>query len=81
MKDLKEIGKIVFKRYKSVIIFFMDFKGFIELVVSIFVIILVNEFNDIFGWFDEIVEEVGVEKIEIIGDVYVVVSGLEEEII
>lgn len=79
-KDLKETGKTVPKRHKSVTIMFTDFKGFTELVASMPAITLVNELNDIFGRFDEIVEEAGVEKIETIGDAYVAASGLEEEI-
>lgn len=81
IKDLKERGEIIFKRYNNVLILFIDFEGFIQLVVFILVIYLVNEFNDIFGWFDEIMEEISVEKIEIIGDVYLVVCGLEDEVI
>lgn len=79
-KDLKETGKTVPKRYKNVTILFTDFKGFTELVANIPAITLVNELNDIFGQFDEIVEKAGVEKIETIGDAYVAACGLEEEI-
>jgi len=79
IKDLKETGKTVPKRHKNVSILFTDFKGFTELVASIPAITLVNELNDIFGRFDEIVDEAGVEKIETIGDAYVAASGLEEE--
>lgn len=77
-KDLKETGRTVPRRYKNVTILFTDFKGFTELVASISEITLVNELNDIFGRFDEIVEEAGVEKIETIGDAYVAASGLGE---
>ncbi|MEQ9148789.1 MAG: adenylate/guanylate cyclase domain-containing protein [Cytophagales bacterium] len=79
-KDLKETGKTIPKRHKNVTILFTDFKGFTELVASIPAIDLVNELNDIFGKFDEIVEETGVQKIETIGDAYVAACGLEEEI-
>ena len=79
-RDLKETGKTVPKRHKNVTILFTDFKGFTELVSSIPAITLVNELNDIFGRFDEIVEETGVEKIETIGDAYMAACGLEEEI-
>ena len=78
-RDLKETGKTVPKRHKDVTIMFTDFEGFTELVASIPAITLVNELNDIFGRFDEIVEEEGVEKIETIGDAYVAACGLEEE--
>jgi class 3 adenylate cyclase len=80
VKDLKETGKTVPKRHKNVTILFTDFKGFTELVASIPAITLVNELNDIFGRFDEIVEKAGVEKIETIGDAYVAACGLEEDI-
>jgi class 3 adenylate cyclase len=79
-KDLKETGRTIPKRHKNATILFTDFKGFTELVASISEITLVNELNDIFGRFDEIVEESGVEKIETIGDAYVAACGLEEEI-
>ncbi|MCB0807543.1 MAG: hypothetical protein KDC05_17245, partial [Bacteroidales bacterium] len=79
-KDLKETGRTIPKKHRNVTILFTDFKGFTELVASISEITLVNELNDIFGRFDEIVEEAGVEKIETIGDAYLAACGLEEEI-
>ncbi len=80
VRDLKETGKTIPKRHKNVTILFTDFKGFTELVASISAITLVNELNDIFGRFDEIMEETEVEKIETIGDAYMAACGLEEEI-
>lgn len=80
IKDLKESGKTIPKRHKNVTILFTDFEGFTELVASIPAITLINELNDIFGRFDEIMEETGVEKIETIGDAYMAACGLEEEI-
>ncbi len=80
IKDLKESGKTFPKRHKNVTILFTDFEGFTELVASIPAITLVNELNDIFGRFDEIMEETEVEKIETIGDAYMAACGLEEEI-
>ena len=79
-KDLKETGRTIPQRHKNVTILFTDFEGFTELVASISEITLVNELNDIFGRFDEIVEEAGVEKIETIGDAYLAVGGLGEGI-
>jgi len=79
-KDLKETGSTIPQRHKNVTILFTDFKGFTELVASISEITLVNELNDIFGRFDEIAEEVGVEKIETIGDAYLAACGLGEGI-
>jgi class 3 adenylate cyclase len=79
IRDLKESGKTIPKRHKNVTILFTDFDGFTELVASISAITLVNELNDIFGRFDEIMEETDVEKIETIGDAYMAACGLEKE--
>lgn len=79
VRDLKESGKTIPKRHKNVTILFTDFEGFTELVASISAITLVNELNDIFGRFDEIMEETEVEKIETIGDAYMAACGLEKE--
>lgn len=80
IRDLKENGTTIPKRHKNVTILFTDFEGFTELVASIPAITLVNELNDIFGRFDEIMEETEVEKIETIGDAYMAACGLEEKI-
>jgi len=79
IKDLKENGKTIPKRYKNVTVLFTDFEGFTKLVASMPAITLIDELNDIFGRFDEIMEETGVEKIETIGDAYMAACGLEEE--
>jgi class 3 adenylate cyclase len=81
VKDLKESGKTIPKRHNNVTILFTDFEGFTELVASIPAIVLVNELNDIFGRFDDIMDETKVEKIETIGDAYLAACGLEEEVI
>ena len=80
IKDLKESGKTIPKRHKNITILFTDFEGFTKIVSSISAITLVNELNDIFGRFDEIMEETEVEKIETIGDAYMAACGLEKEI-
>ncbi|MGB3182713.1 MAG: adenylate/guanylate cyclase domain-containing protein [Cyclobacteriaceae bacterium] len=79
VRDLKESGKTIPERHKNVTVLFTDFEGFTELVASISAITLVNELNDIFGRFDEIMEETEVEKIETIGDAYMAACGLERE--
>ena len=78
-KDLKEMGRTIPKRQKNATILFTDFEGFTELVSKMRPITLVKELNDIFGRFDEIVEEAGIEKIKTIGDAYMAAGGLEEE--
>ena len=49
------------------------------MVSSISAIKLVEELNDIFGHFDDIMEEFQIEKIETIGDAYMAACGLPEE--
>ncbi|QSE98780.1 adenylate/guanylate cyclase domain-containing protein [Fulvivirga lutea] len=77
--DLKIHGKTIPKRHENVSILFTDFEGFTEIVATIPAITLVNELNEIFGRFDEIMEETGMEKIETIGDAYMAACGLEDE--
>ncbi len=80
VRDLKESGKTSPKRHKNITVLFTDFEGFTKLVGSMSAITLVNELNDIFGRFDEIMEETEVEKIETIGDAYMAACGLEKEL-
>ena len=80
IKDLKERGKTPPKVHNNVSILFTDFEGFTELSASISAITLISELNDIFGRFDEIMEETGVQKIETIGDAYMAACGLKAAI-
>ena len=61
-------------------ILFSDFEGFTKLVASKPAIIIVEELNDIFSHFDDIMEEEHIEKIETIGDAYLAVCGLPVEV-
>ena len=78
-QELKETGKAAPKKYESVTILFTDFKDFTKLVASIPATTLVVELNDIFSRFDDIMDEIGIEKIETIGDAYMAASGLPRE--
>lgn len=77
--ELKAMGKAAPKAYDNVTILFTDFKDFTTLAASIPVTKLVIELNDIFGQFDDIMDEFGIEKIETIGDAYMAASGLPRE--
>ena len=78
-QELKETGKADSKKYDSVSILFTDFKDFTKLVASIPATRLIIELNEIFSRFDDIVDEIGIEKIETIGDAYMAASGLPRE--
>ena len=78
-QELKESGKTAPRTYESVTILFTDFQDFTKLAASIPASQLVVELNDIFGQFDDIMDEFGIEKIETIGDAYLAASGLPLE--
>lgn len=78
-QELKETGKAKPRRFENVTILFSDFQGFTELVASIPPITLIEELNDIFSHFDDIMGDEGVEKIETIRDAYLAAAGLPEE--
>ena len=79
-QELIETGTTKPARYDEVTILFSDFIGFTNITSTIPVKKLVNELNDIFSTFDEIMEDEGVEKIQTIGDGYLAVCGLPEEV-
>lgn len=74
---------IVFRSFKmqqieEVSILFVDIVGFIKMSVNKFVYVLVGFFNDFFGRFDRLCEEIKCEKISILGDCYYCVVGCFE---
>jgi len=79
-KELRETGSVKPARYENVSIMFSDFKGFTNIVASIPTKKLVEELNEIFSRFDDIVESEGVEKIQTVGDGYLAACGLPREI-
>jgi class 3 adenylate cyclase len=62
-------------RHDSVTILFTDFVGFTQASSIMPANRMVSELNEIFGEFDRITEEFGVEKIKTIGDAYMAVAG------
>ncbi len=78
-KELKSTGKATSKKYDNVTILFTDFKDFTVLVSEMPASVLVKELNEIFSYFDGVMEELEIEKIDTIGDAYLAVSGLPKE--
>lgn len=74
--ELKKTGKSTAKKYDNVTILFTDFIDFTSLVASIPAVKLVEELNDIFGQFDDIMAELEIEKIQTVGDAYLAACGL-----
>ena len=77
--ELKSTGKATTRILDNVTILFTDFKDFTEMASSISPIKLVEELNEIFGHFDDIMEAFHIEKIETIGDAYFAACGVPEQ--
>ena len=77
--ELKNRGMATAKKHKEVSVLFTDFANFTSLSTSITPIKLVSELNEIFSYFDSILETYGIEKIKTIGDAYLAVCGLPEK--
>lgn len=75
-KELKETGKTKPEHFKRVSILFADFKGFTNIVASIPGEKLIEELDDIFKQYDDIMETVGLEKIQTVGDAYLAAGGV-----
>ena len=78
-KELLLTGKTTPSRFKNVTVLFSDFENFTQIVSAIKTDELVNELNEIFGEFDDIMKGLGVEKIKTVGDAYLAVGGLPTE--
>lgn len=73
---LKEDQSAIAESFNEVTILFADLVGFTSLSTKLQPIELVNLLNQIFSSFDQIIEELGLEKIKTIGDAYMVAGGL-----
>jgi class 3 adenylate cyclase len=74
--ELSATGKASSARHESVTVMFTDFIQFTQTASTIPADRLVAELNEIFGAFDDICDELGVEKIKTIGDSYMAAAGL-----
>ncbi|MEL7530374.1 MAG: adenylate/guanylate cyclase domain-containing protein [Bacteroidota bacterium] len=79
-QELKEKGKTTPRYYESVSILFSDFVNFTVISARSTPEQILSEMNDCFMGFDAIMEEVGIEKIQTIGDGYLAVGGIPEEV-
>lgn len=79
VKELRETGIIKPREYKMVTLLFTDFQDFSTLSSKMKPNELVHELNEIFKYFDGIVDEYGLEKLKIIGDSYMAGGGFPDE--
>ena len=74
--ELSNTGKVRPVRHDEVSILFTDFSGFTQTSATMPASRMVAELNEIFSAFDDICDELGVEKIKTIGDSFMAVAGL-----
>ena len=74
--ELSEKGGTEPRRHEEVSILFTDFAGFTQAVSTIPARRLVQELDEIFKGFDDIISAHGLEKIKTIGDAYMAAAGL-----
>ena len=75
-EELRKTGSVKPLRFEEVTIMFSDFEGFTNIVASIPTTKLIEELNEIFSEFDDIIESEGIEKIQTVGDGYLSACGL-----
>lgn len=76
--ELKESHRVEPRYYKLVTIMFTDFKGFTRFAESMEPRSLVQDLDQHFSAFDEIIGRHNLEKLKTIGDAYMCVGGLPE---
>ncbi len=78
-EELKTRNEVEPRHYDSVTIMFTDFKGFTRFAEASEPHTLVNDLNQYFSAFDEIIGRHNLEKLKTIGDAYMCAGGLPEE--
>ncbi|MBK9249819.1 MAG: hypothetical protein IPM69_17365 [Ignavibacteria bacterium] len=74
--ELKEHGFAQTKTYGMVTVLLSDFKDFSKISERLSPELLVQEIDECFTAFDEIIERYDIEKIKTVGDAYLCVAGL-----
>ncbi len=77
--ELKITGKATTKVFENVTVLFTDFMNFKSLGNSVAPLKLVEELNEIFCHFDDIMELFEIEKIETISEAYLAACGVPEK--
>jgi class 3 adenylate cyclase len=78
-EELKARNEVEPRHYGSATIMFTDFKGFTRFAEAAEPRTLVNDLNQYFSAFDDIIERHNLEKLKTIGDAYMCAGGLPEE--
>lgn len=78
-EELKLGHEVEPRYYDAATIMFTDFKGFTRIAEASEPRALINDLNQYFSAFDEIIGRYGLEKIKTIGDAYMCAGGLPEK--
>jgi adenylate cyclase len=76
VNELKENGYSKPESFDNVSVYFSDIVGFTTASTKLEPTVLINELNDIFTVFDDIMEKYNCERIKTIGDAYLAVCGM-----
>lgn len=79
-EELKNSGQYMARRHEHVTVMFSDFVNFTHISEKMIPELLVFELDIYFKKFDEIIAGYQIEKIKTIGDAYLCVSGLHEDV-
>lgn len=66
-------------RHESATVLFTDFHGFTQVASTMPADQMVQELDEIFAGFDDICDDLGIEKIKTIGDAYMAVGGVPRQ--
>lgn len=75
-EELKTTGKTSPVTFEKAAVMFADLVGFTRISSQMTAIELIDELNDIFSAYDDVIENNHCERIKTIGDAYMAVSGL-----
>jgi class 3 adenylate cyclase len=74
---LKADGRSIADGFAEVTVLFADIVGFTKLAQRLSPVEVVRRLNELFSMFDDLAEELKIEKIKTIGDAYMAAAGLE----
>jgi len=76
--EYKTFGVVTPRTYGKVAVLCLDFSGFSDIVAKQDAGVIVSELNDIYTAVDGIGDQVGGERIQTVGDVYITVAGMPD---
>ena len=78
VSELKETGKTIPESFENVSVYFSDICTFTDISAQLEPYVTINELNDLFTAFDDIMIKHKCERIKTIGDAYMAVCGMPE---